>query len=386
MSILSVSDVQRIADIPDPVIRNLNITVGYSELSGGMRRVTGGNPSWCTYAVWASKQAGQSIRCEDLVRNFEYYFHTSPELNAFLNRLPEFIKDVENLPALKALKDSIFDAVDPLAVFERSALAVAEGNKKVFFEIGSWFARFLASFPSDQDFTPENVNAFCSKLKPGDPPDGQQCLRDAFASYALSCSAKDPKSKMELIHYANLLIGYHEQTRLQPQILQALDAEFDDPALIRRKIFKLFMPGLWLKTRFFLSKSFNVKFPLDGLLDDIVASLEALVRKVITQFLMSLAVPGTPMIRLGSDLNVNFPPLLQHLVNKNLIALLAKIDPTTDSLKDSGVIDWGDLNDRVHFIADFFRCFFAYTLLLNAPYSDQQTITIKAGRLPQGDL
>jgi len=80
MRIPTIADVERITAIPDPVVRNLNITQCYYELSKAMEGLIGINPNWCTFAVWASKQAGQSIRREDINRTFEYYFRHSPEI------------------------------------------------------------------------------------------------------------------------------------------------------------------------------------------------------------------------------------------------------------------------------------------------------------------
>ena len=65
------ADIDRIASLTDPVLRNLQITQCYHELSNAMAALTGPLANWCTFATWASKQAGQSIRKEDLARTFE---------------------------------------------------------------------------------------------------------------------------------------------------------------------------------------------------------------------------------------------------------------------------------------------------------------------------
>ena len=63
-----------------------------------------------------------------------------------------------------------------------------------------------------------------TRLRPGDPPDGQRYLRQAFAHYERRAAERDPKARAELAVLANLEIGLHEQTRLQPEIREALDA------------------------------------------------------------------------------------------------------------------------------------------------------------------
>ncbi len=165
MSIPTVEDVARIAGISDPVIRNLNITQGYYELSQAMSKYTDGNPNWCTFAVWASKQAGQSIRKEDLNRTFENYFHNSTEAAFVLKSLAQHSEAIKNLPEVKSITGFFLKFINPDAVFEHSADAVATGNRIVFSEIGGEFARFLNVFRSDKDFTTENISLFCAAFQ-----------------------------------------------------------------------------------------------------------------------------------------------------------------------------------------------------------------------------
>jgi hypothetical protein len=57
----AVSDVEAICAIPDPIVRNLRITQAYGEMSRALSARTGPGANWCTFATWASKQAGQTI-------------------------------------------------------------------------------------------------------------------------------------------------------------------------------------------------------------------------------------------------------------------------------------------------------------------------------------
>src|SRR4030066_690718 len=124
MTIPTVKDVARITGISDPVIRNLNITQGYYELSQAMSKYTDGNPNWCTFAVWASKQAGQSIRKEDLDRSFENHFNHSPEVIALVKSLSEHADVIKKLPEVKAITNFILKVLNPDATFDHSADAV----------------------------------------------------------------------------------------------------------------------------------------------------------------------------------------------------------------------------------------------------------------------
>lgn len=385
MNPATVGDVQRIAEITDPVVRNLNITQCYSELSKAMEELIGTNPNWCTFAVWASKQAGQSIRREDLIRNFEYYFRNSPEVIMVLENI-SVIDSLKNIPEVKSIVDSILKVIDAEKIFSATSEAVAEGNKKVFEEIGKEFARFLEVFNNENDFAGEKINQYCSALKPGDPPDGQQMLCEAFTSYFEAKFITDPKAKAELIYYADLLIGFHEQTRLQPQIVKAMNAPLINMDDLRYKIFKIFLPGAWLKTRYYLSGMLGIKFPLDDLLDQLIDLVKHHAHEAVTRFMMSLSVPESPVLRLGEDLKKDFPDKLISISNEKLNVLLKNIDPTTDSLAESGTKDWGNFDDRIHFIADFFRCYFEHPGLFDPPFSDEQTAALKQGKRPKGSL
>jgi hypothetical protein len=77
----TVADVDRIVALGDPIVRNLQITQCYHELASTLATMTGSTANWCTFATWASKQAGQTIRREDLARTFENTIAKSPEVS-----------------------------------------------------------------------------------------------------------------------------------------------------------------------------------------------------------------------------------------------------------------------------------------------------------------
>ncbi|MBI2359638.1 MAG: hypothetical protein HYV04_12190, partial [Deltaproteobacteria bacterium] len=96
MSLPTVDDVDRVARLDDPIVRNLQITQCYYEISQSVARFAGHSGSWCTFATWASKQAGQTIRTEDLVRAFEERFYLSNEISALLENI---VNDLRSLGA-----------------------------------------------------------------------------------------------------------------------------------------------------------------------------------------------------------------------------------------------------------------------------------------------
>jgi len=55
-------------------------------------------------------------------------------------------------------------------------------------------------------------------------------------------------------------------------------------------------------------------------------------------------------------------------------------------LRDSGAADWADLSERIHFIADMFRCYQETHDLLGPPFTLEQTAALQAGRRPNGKL
>jgi hypothetical protein len=66
--------------------------------------------------------------------------------------------------------------------------------------------------------------------------------------------------------------------------------------------------------------------------------------------------------------------------------MLAQVDATPDSTMGTGAVDWADLPDRLHFIADLFRCFQEDSDLLFPPFDAEQTAAILSGVLPGGEL
>lgn len=101
---------------------------------------------------------------------------------------------------------------------------------------------------------------------------------------------------------------------------------------------------------------------------------------------MTLSFPPDVRLRLGHDLTAAFPDSLKVIENADLLAMLKQIDPTPDSPRDSGAVDWADLPDRLHFIVDLFRCYHESANLLEAPFSSDQTMALKAGTVPAGQL
>ena len=66
----TVADVERIAALADPVVRNLQITQ-FAELSTAFASPDRAGANWCTFATWASRQAARRSTKEDLARTLK---------------------------------------------------------------------------------------------------------------------------------------------------------------------------------------------------------------------------------------------------------------------------------------------------------------------------
>ena len=379
----TVDDVRCISAMEDPVLRNLHITQCYYDLSQTLARWLPHGANWCTVGTWASRQAGQSIRKEDLRLLLRRLMQESTEAKQAMETL-EMQGAAVNEDASESLKgavDALGEALNPAAAFDRVSQEVARGNLKVFAEIGLEFARFLALFdggPPSEDA----VAAFCLTLRPGDPPQGQRYLRQAFTHYHEALSAEDEKEKAELMLLANLEIGFHEQTRLQPEIRAAMDAPVYDPAALRRRLLLELFPNVRSRIRLVILRLAGRAGSLLAARDQLAVEAQRLGRLVATEYMMTLELPRGRVLRLGEDLRTGFPEMLQTITNPSLQELLALVDPTPDSRSGTGSEDWSDLPQRMHFIADLFRTFHLDPLLFDPPYSESQLKSIKAGQVP----
>lgn len=377
----TVTEVDRIAALSDPIVRNLQITQCYFELSAALRQAIGPGANWCTFATWASKQAGQTIRKEDLARTLEAKLKYGPAATP----LPPGAAG-EPAPA-QALPVDIWQVLDPTAPFTRASEAVARGNLKVFAEIAREFARFLADCLGAGTPNVQALDNFCAALRPGDPPEGQHYLRHAFTHYFLVRGETDATRRAQSMLLANLEIGFHEQTRLQPEIVAAMEAPVIDPRQVRQRMAALFpASGGLSRWRRFWDRLRGRPSPLDQAVDWLVTEMRAEARFLISDQLMAIELPQETRLRLGRDLSATYPLVLQQITDPELRDLLARIDPTPDGPRASGAADWGDLPDRLHFIVELFRCYQEWPPIFDAPFAPEQVQAIQAGRKPTGRL
>jgi hypothetical protein len=310
---MNAREVERIVAIADPAIRNLEITYCYSRMAAAVAERGCAGANWCTFATWASRQAGRTIRGEDMPDWLERELGRDAELLHPIRSLARWLLRRGWLTRLHTPFDAVALASD----------AVARGNLKVFAEIGLVFARWLDG---------------------GDPPTEPPLLRQAFARYVASADA-------ELITLANLEIGLHEQTRLQPEIREAMEA-----AVAPRRRQRLFGGPLQRE-------------------------LTRLSRELITESFMVLTLPGA-VLALGRNLDIALAPP----VDPELVTLLSRYEPVPPAVDDCGAEDWSVLDQRMHYIAHLFRAYHADGSLSSPPFTPAQVERFRAGKLPDGEL
>jgi hypothetical protein len=381
----SLAEIDAIGACPHPVLRNLRITQAYHELSTATAGKIGAAANWCTFATWASKQAGQSIRGDDLGRKIEETFARSDAVRLAVARIRDLRRAAGRAVDDHASLAAIREACAPLLTVGRVSDAVARGNKKVFDEIGREFARFLGVMAKPGTDS-RAVEEFCAGLLPGDPPEGQRLLTEAFRDYYRAMTLTETKARAERMLLAALRIGLHEQTRLQPEIEEALNAPLPDPAELRRRLVEALVRGAKGKMNERVAKSLTRSH---GVLEEVAGHLaerlRPLVRAVVTEELMTLTLDETTL-HLGSDLTGSFPAPLATIADRELAEFVSGIDPTRDTLRGSGTGDWAVLPDRMHFIADLFRLYLDTPGLFRPPFTPEQLGMIADGRTPDGRL
>jgi hypothetical protein len=372
-----VAEVRRIAAIEHPVLRNLEITHCYWRLAQALAHRTGAGANWCTFATWASRQAGSTIRGEDSIALLRLHLGRRAELLRPIASLWRWLLRRGLLDPATRLGRVVAELHTPFDAVERAGEAVSRGNKKVFEEIGLEFARYLSECPAGAPVESPEVQAFLDALAPGDPPDGQRYLRQAFVRY------QGVRPDAQSLLTANLEIGLHEQTRLQPEILAALDAPYATEEDLGRRLLELLLPR---GTRRRKAVPDRAGAALLGWVGARVERAGAeLSREVITRSLMVLSLPGRVLF-LGSHLADPYPDALREISDAELAALLAQYEPVPPAVDDCGARDWSVLRQRMHYIVHLFRSAHERTDLTRPPFTPAQLASISAGVIPDGDL
>lgn len=308
------------------VSRNLEITSLYHEVSTMVDHAVFSDPAqqgktanWNTFGTWASNEAGRAIRGEG-----------------------NWVMDAGNW----------LGEHDPTGfVADKAAstqAALAEGNNVVFSEIAPASAMFAENFGGHTERDPEMWAAFEEWMRTEapnqDPELGNQTLIDAFSDYYDAMVETDPDRQQELMLKGNALIGYHEQTRLQPHIENAM--------------------------------------PFGG-------------RRFLTETAMGLNLPQPTQGPVGLDFDQNYdeldlseevrsqdfwgryttdyPEALQELSDPSVKSVWEEVDPHWwNSGGTVGAENWTNFDDRMAFISELFRSHQSNEALHQQPFSEEQ--------------
>ena len=380
----TIEDVARISAQQDPVLANLQITLAYHRISNALADLLGPTTNWCSHATRASKQAGQSIRGQDLERTFERLLTHSPEGRRKLSEVMGCLPWRRRQGGETAHRRQICRALRPLGILDRISDTISAGNRKVFDELGTLFVRFIETFRGDRQPEQAKLEQFCASLRPGEPPQGQGHLRAAFRGFHRAMFETRSTAKAQWVLLANLEVGFHEQIRLQPEIAAALDAPVVDPRELKRQLLAVVYPHLG-PLRLAAGLYLRWATPIDRLWDPVVSHVRRTVRQATTELLMTLALPRR-VLKLGHDVAAEHPESVREIVVPELLQVLSAIDPTPDSPRESGALDWADFGERMHFITDLFRSHIEDQSLLESPFDAEQITSILKGEIPSGRL
>ncbi len=247
---LDLDTVKEILGIPNEHLRNLRVTLFYHDLSRRLGRLIGfENANWCTFAVWASRQAGFVIRGEvarmSRVRDFVMENDGRPALSDESKGQQKLPEAWAESPSSEGESSDLWarwtrwrrathwthwkkGRVDPLAllvlVFASFSRATSEGNTKVFEDIATAFVPFLRLLEKSTSLEDPDLTEYLAKLNPLPSRDGGRLeLKVGLLQYWRARHETDPGRRARHILHGNACVGYHEQTRLQQEISLAVN-------------------------------------------------------------------------------------------------------------------------------------------------------------------
>ena len=153
---------------------------------------------------------------------------------------------------------------------------------------------------------------------------------------------------------ANLEIGLHEQTRLQPEIREAMDAATTPDRRLWKRI---------------------LGWPLQR-------QLTRLSRELITESFMVLTLPDR-VLALGPQPRVRGLSAGRRGARRADRRATSRCRPRSTT---AGPQDWSVLTQRMHYIVHLFRAYHEDATLASAPFTPAQVERIRAGELPDGEL
>jgi len=359
---LDEATIARIAAMDDVVLRNLWITQTYAELGSRITSVVSRpDANWCTFAVWASRSVGSAIRGEAVPRWLVALSEASggwtipdaapPPLPHWLARWHRSVGAIE-----RSLLMNDFDVL-----CSQVSGHLAAGNVLVFAELAPLFLRFCEEPDGELPIEPQ----------PHEQGEDVSRLVDAFALYRAARGAAavgDDRSAAQHVLCANVLIGLHEQVRLQPAIEAGIDAAADDVSCWVRELDRhAHHAGV-------VGRTFR------RLWEHVATSAGVLLGTPEGPLHAGHDVPPPPQAPL-------FVPPLDNLRLAEAAALFERYARGVDAEgRGSRAEDWVVLKDRMRFIATLFRSRQRSPLWQEAPFTHSQLEELRKGKRPGGVL
>jgi len=361
--LLTKDYIQSVIERENLVVRNLQVTQGYYRISNAMKKyVSSKNVNWTSFATHASKTAGQALRHElmpGLLKSSLLRMGGYENTFMFLN---EGLGSVE--PQLSEDQNSRLGGA-----FRHVSLLVSDGNITVFEELAIPFTVFIDSFKDDWEYNEVKLQAFLDEnFKPGPLSEGgQDYLKEAFTAYYNARYETRAKAKAEYVLIGNLLVGLHEQTRLQPQIEQSMAVPLE-----------------------LFSNNPNDPGTENGKKSKFSPMMSGVIGKAFTQMMMLITLPSRDL-KLGQTVIAptgvaSFPIDLLEIEEPRCLELVRMFETSQDTLTGSGAENWSSLRDRMSFVVDFFRSHQQYRRMWDPPFSEEQAKVVESGHFPAGPL
>ena len=175
---------------------------------------------------------------------------------------------------------------------------------------------------------------------------------------------------------ANLEIGLHEQTRLQPEIREALDAPSATKEDLGRRALEALFPSA---PRCGRPSGARPRPSPASSRPRVQRASNRLAREVITDSFMVLSLPGRTLA-LGTHLADEYPEPLREPADAELTELLARFEPVAPAPDDCGARDWSDLDQRMHYIVHLFCAFHLRRSCRRPPFTPEQVERLRPRR------
>jgi hypothetical protein len=379
----TLPEIDRILATQDDQLRNLRVTLGYHDLSRGLARLVGyENANWCTFAVWASRQAGVFVRGE--IRGI------AAVRDALLRRKGQTWTAWRSAAVREHWDQGRVDPLTLLVLVSSSfGRAISEGNTRVFEDIARTFAPFIQLLEHSASTEDEALTGYLAKLSDLPVRDGGHAeLRRGLRKYWEARHERDPGRRSRLVLHANCLVGYHEQTRLQREITLAMNAPID---YLRDDLDMWYVYGPGARLGRFPRARWAINSVVRRVAMPAAERLgKALWQWMATRWIMQLALPDE-VLDLGNDIprlpdRSAFPESL-------LTGALTGIDADLlswlsfayrDTLRGSRATDWTSFPERMNTICNLFRSRQQQPALFRAPFTGEQIDAIRGGEVPGG--